>query len=142
VSRYECIYAVTRLSVWIMTIPAWRIEGQGSHSEDVMVERCPVGVLASGIVIEAHVCGGDSVGIGKAVLWRVQCNMARSRSNGEDIMVVRHPVRRLGIVRHNRSCMSEQWATIQRGGEEDQNKQGRTREGKGEPWTAGEMQGQ
>jgi hypothetical protein len=34
-----------------------------------MVVRCPVGVLASGIVIEAHVCGSDSVGIGQVVLW-------------------------------------------------------------------------
>jgi hypothetical protein len=78
------------------------------------VARCPVGVSASGIVIEARVCGSDSVGIVKAVLWQVQGNMARSRSNGEDIMVVRCPVRCLGIVRRDRSCMLEQWATIQR----------------------------
>jgi hypothetical protein len=75
--------------------------------------RCPVGISASGIVIEAHVCSSDSVGIGKAVLWRVQCNMLRSRGNSEDIMIVRCPVRHLGIVRRDRSCMSEQWATIQ-----------------------------
>jgi hypothetical protein len=55
-----------------------------------MVVWSPIGISASCIVIEAHVCGSDSVGIGKAVLWRVQCNMARSRSNGEDIMVVQH----------------------------------------------------
>jgi len=79
-----------------------------------MVVRCPVGVSASGIVIEARVCGGDSVGIVKAVLWQVQCDMARSRSHGEDIMVVRCPVRRLGIVRCDRSCLLEPWATIQR----------------------------
>jgi hypothetical protein len=79
-----------------------------------MVVRCPVGVSVSGIVIEVRVCGSDSVGIIKAVLWRVQCNRARNRSNGEDIMVVRCPVRRLGIVRRDRSCMLEQWATIQR----------------------------
>jgi hypothetical protein len=78
-----------------------------------MVERCPVRVSVSGIVIEVRVCGSDSVGIVKVVLWRVQCNRARSRSNGEDIMVVWCPVRRLGIVRRDRSCMSEQWATIQ-----------------------------
>jgi hypothetical protein len=42
-----------------------------------MVVRCPVGVSASSIVIEAPVCGGDSVGIVKTVLWQVQCNMAR-----------------------------------------------------------------
>jgi hypothetical protein len=78
-----------------------------------MVVRCPVGVSVSGIVIEARVCSSDSVGIVKAVLWQVQCNMARSRSNGEDIMVVRCPVRRLGIVHRDRSCMLEQWATIQ-----------------------------
>jgi hypothetical protein len=65
-------------------------------------------------VIEVRVCGSDSVGIVKAVLWRVQCNWARNRSNGEDIMVVRCPVRRLGIVRRDRSCLLEQWATIQR----------------------------
>jgi hypothetical protein len=88
--------------------------GMGSHSEDVSVVRCPVGISASGIVIEAHVCGSDSVGIGKAVLWRVQCNLSRSRGNSEDIMVVRCPVRHLGIVCRDRSCMSEQWATIQR----------------------------
>jgi hypothetical protein len=76
--------------------------------------QCPVGISASGIVIEAHVCGNDSVGDGKAMLWRVQCNMSRSRSNGEDIMVVRCPVRHLGVVRHDRSCMLEQWATIHR----------------------------
>jgi hypothetical protein len=40
--------------------------------------------------------------------------MARSRSNGEDIMVVWCPVRHLGIVRCDRSCMLEQWATIHR----------------------------
>jgi hypothetical protein len=79
-----------------------------------MVVRCPVGVSVSGIVIEVRVCGSDSVGIVKAVLWRFQCNRARSRSNGEGIMVVRCPVRRLGIVRRDRSCMLEQWATIQR----------------------------
>jgi hypothetical protein len=79
-----------------------------------MVVRCPVGVSVSSIVIEVRVCGSNSVGIVKAVLWRVQCNMVRSRSNGEDIMVVQCPVRRLGIVRHDRSCMSEQWATIHR----------------------------
>jgi hypothetical protein len=78
-----------------------------------MVVQCPVGISASGIVIEACVCGSDSVGIGRAVLWRVQCNMSRSRSNGEDIMVVWCPVRRLGIVHHDRSCMLEPWATIQ-----------------------------
>jgi hypothetical protein len=78
-----------------------------------MVVRCPVGVSASSIVIEVRVCGSDSVSIGKAVLWQVQCNMARSMSNGEDIMVVRCPVRRLGIVHRDRSCMLEQWATIQ-----------------------------
>jgi hypothetical protein len=77
--------------------------------------RCPVGVSASGIVIEARVCGDDSVGIIKAVLWRVPCNMSKSRSNGKDIMVVWCPVRRLGIVRRDRSCMLEPWATIQRG---------------------------
>jgi hypothetical protein len=77
-----------------------------------MVVRCPVCVSASGIVIEACVCRGDSVGIIKAVLWQVQCNMARSRSNGEDIMVVWCPVRHLGIVCRDRSCMLEQWATI------------------------------
>jgi hypothetical protein len=70
-----------------------------------MVVWCPVGVSASSIVIEARVCGSDSVGIVKAVLWQVQCNMARSRSNGEDIMVVRCPVRHLGIVHRDRSCM-------------------------------------
>jgi hypothetical protein len=79
-----------------------------------MVVRCPVGVSVSSIVIEVRVCGSDSVGIDKAVLWRFLCNRARSRSNGEDIMVVRCPVRRLGIVRRDRSCMLEQWATIQR----------------------------
>jgi hypothetical protein len=79
-----------------------------------MVVRCPVGISSSGIVIEALVCGSDSVGIVKTVLWQVQCNMARSRSNGEDIMVVRRPVRCLGIVRRDRSCMLEQWATIHR----------------------------
>jgi hypothetical protein len=57
-----------------------------------MVVRCPLGVSVSGIVIEARVCGSDSVSIGRAVLWRVQCNMSRSRSNGEDIMVVQCPV--------------------------------------------------
>jgi hypothetical protein len=77
-----------------------------------MVVQCPVGVSVSGIVIEVCVCGSDSIGIVKAVLWRVQCNMARSRSNDEDIMVVRCPVRRLGIVCRDRSCMLEQWATI------------------------------
>jgi len=77
--------------------------------------QCPVGVSASGIVIEARVCGGDSVGIVMAVLWQIQCDMARSRSNGEDIMVVRCPVRRLSIVHHERSCLLEPWATIQRG---------------------------
>jgi hypothetical protein len=61
-----------------------------------------------------HVCGSDSLGIVKAVLWRVQCNRVRSRSIGEDIMVVQCPVRRLSIVRRDRSCMLEQWATIQR----------------------------
>jgi hypothetical protein len=76
--------------------------------------RCPVGVSASGIVIEARVCGNDSVGIGKAMSWRVRCNMSRSRSNSKDIMIVRCPVRCLGIERHDRSCMLEQWATIQR----------------------------
>jgi hypothetical protein len=76
--------------------------------------RCPVGVSVSGIVIEVRVCGSDSVGIDKAVLWRIQCNRARNRSSGEDIMVVRCPVRCLGIVRRDRSCMLEQWATIQR----------------------------
>jgi hypothetical protein len=76
--------------------------------------RCPVGVLASGIVIEARVCSNDSVSIIRAVLWRVPCNMSKSRSNGEDILVVRCPVRRLGIVHHDRSCMLEPWATIQR----------------------------
>jgi len=40
--------------------------------------------------------------------------MARIRSSGEDIMVVQCPVRCLGIVHHDRSCMLEQWATIQR----------------------------
>jgi hypothetical protein len=65
-----------------------------------MVVQCPVGVSASSIVIEARVCGGNSVGIVKAVLWRVQCNISKSRSNGEDIMVVWCPVRCLGIVRH------------------------------------------
>jgi hypothetical protein len=79
-----------------------------------MVVRCPVGVSVSGIVIEVHVCSSNSVGIVKAVLWRVQCNRARSRSNGEDIMVVRCPVRHLGIVHRDRSCMLEQWATIHR----------------------------
>jgi hypothetical protein len=79
-----------------------------------MVVRCPVGISASGIVIEARVCGNDSVGIGKVMLWRVQCNMSRSRSNGEDIMIVRCPVRCLSIVRCDRSCMLEQWATIHR----------------------------
>jgi len=79
-----------------------------------MVVQCPVGVLVSGIMIEVRVCGSDSVSIIKAVLWGVQCNMARSRSNGEDIMVVRCPVRHLGVVHHDRSCMLEQWATIQR----------------------------
>jgi hypothetical protein len=79
-----------------------------------MVVRCPVGVSVSGLVIEVHVCSSNSVGIDKAVLWRVQCNWARNRSNGEDIMVVRCPVRRLGIVRRDRSCMLEQWATIHR----------------------------
>jgi hypothetical protein len=78
-----------------------------------MVLRCPVGVSASSIATEVYVCSNDSVGIGKVVLWRVQCNMLRSRSNGEDIMVVRYPVRCLGIVHCDRSCMSEQWATIQ-----------------------------
>jgi hypothetical protein len=73
-----------------------------------MVVRCPVGISASGIVIEARVCGSDSVGIGRVVLWQVQCNMLRSRSNGKDIMVVQYPVRRLGIVRRDRSCISEQ----------------------------------
>jgi hypothetical protein len=77
-----------------------------------MVVRCPVGVSVSGIVIEVRVCGSDRVGIDKAVLWRVQCNRARNRSNGEDIMVVRRPVRCLSIVRRDRSCMLEQWATI------------------------------
>jgi hypothetical protein len=77
-----------------------------------MVVRCPVGVSVSGIVIEVRVCGSDSVHIVKAVLWRVQCNMSRSRSNGEDIMVVQCPVKRLGIVRRDRSCMLSQWATI------------------------------
>jgi hypothetical protein len=57
-----------------------------------MVVWCPVGVSASCIVIEARVCGSDSVGMGRAVLWQVQCNMSRSRSNGEDIMVVWCPV--------------------------------------------------
>jgi hypothetical protein len=80
----------------------------------VRVVWCPVGVSVSGIVIEARVCGSDSVGIVKAVLWQVQCNLARRRSNGEDIMVVRCPVRRLSIVRRDRSCMLEQWATIHR----------------------------
>jgi hypothetical protein len=79
-----------------------------------MVVQCPVGVSVSGIVIEVCVCGSDSVGIIKAVLWQVQCNRVRSRSNGEDTMVVRHPVKRLGIVRRDRPCMLEQWATIQR----------------------------
>jgi hypothetical protein len=78
-----------------------------------MVVRCPVGVLVSCIVIEVRVCGSDSVGIVKAVLWRFQCNRARSRSKGEDIMVVQCPVKRLGIVRRDRSCLLEQWATIQ-----------------------------
>jgi hypothetical protein len=79
-----------------------------------MVLQCPVGVSASSITTEVHVCSNDSVSISRAVLWRVQCNMSRSRSNGEDIMVVRCPVRCLGIVRRDRSCMSEQWVTIQR----------------------------
>jgi hypothetical protein len=35
-----------------------------------------------------------------------------SRSNGEDIMVVQCHFRHLGIVRCDRSCMSEQWATM------------------------------
>jgi hypothetical protein len=60
-----------------------------------MVVQCPVGLSVSGIVIEGRVCGSDSVGIVKAVLWRVQCNRAMNRSNGEDIMAVRCPVRRL-----------------------------------------------
>jgi hypothetical protein len=77
-----------------------------------MVLRCPAGVSASSIVTEVHVCGNDSIGIGRAVVWQVQCNMSMSRSNGEDIMVVRCPIRRLGIVCCDRSCMSEQWATI------------------------------
>jgi hypothetical protein len=76
--------------------------------------RCPVGVSVSCIAIEVRVCSSDSVGIVKAVLWRFQCNRARSRSKGEDIMVVRCPVKRLGIVRRDRSCLLEQWATIQR----------------------------
>jgi hypothetical protein len=79
-----------------------------------MVVQCPVGVSVSGIVIEVRVCGSDSVGIVEAVLWRFQCNRVRSRSNGEDIMVVWCPVRRLSIVRRDRSCMLEQWATIHR----------------------------
>jgi len=77
-----------------------------------MVVRCPVGISASGLVLEVRVCGNDSVGIGKAMLWQVRCNMLRSKSNGKDIMIVRCPVRCLGIVRHDRSCMLEQWATI------------------------------
>jgi hypothetical protein len=40
--------------------------------------------------------------------------MSKSRTNGEDIMVVQCPVRHLGIVRRDRSCMLEPWATIQR----------------------------
>jgi len=72
-----------------------------------MVVRCPVAVSVSGIVIEVLVCGSDSVSVVKAVLWQFQCNRARSRSNGEDIMVVRCPVRCLGIVRRDRSCMLE-----------------------------------
>jgi hypothetical protein len=76
--------------------------------------RCPVGVSASGLVIEVRVCGNDSIGIGKAMLWQVWCNMSRSRSNGKAIMIVRCPFRCLGIVRRDRSCMLEQWATIQR----------------------------
>jgi hypothetical protein len=32
-----------------------------------MVVRCPVGVSVSGIVIEVHVCGIDSVGIDRAL---------------------------------------------------------------------------
>jgi hypothetical protein len=79
-----------------------------------MVVRCPVGVSASGIMIEVCVYGSDSVGIGKVVLWQVQCNMARSMSNGEDIMVVWCPVRRLGIMCCDRSCILEQWATVHR----------------------------
>jgi hypothetical protein len=67
-------------------------------------------------MIEVLVCCNASVGINKAVLWRVQCNRARNRSSGEDIMVVRCPVRCLGIVRCDRSCMLEQWATIHRNG--------------------------
>jgi hypothetical protein len=77
-----------------------------------MVVRCPVGLSVSGIVIEVRVCGSDSVGIVKAVLWWFQCNRARSRSKGEDIMVVQCPVKHLGIVRCDRSCLLEQWATI------------------------------
>jgi len=57
-----------------------------------MVVQCPVGVSASCIMIEARVCSSDSFGISRAVLWQVQCNMLRSRSNGKDIMVVRCPV--------------------------------------------------
>jgi hypothetical protein len=78
--------------------------------------RCPGGLSVPGIVIEVRVCGSDSVGINKAVLWQVQCNWARNRSNGEDIMAVRCPVRCLGIVRRDRSCMLEQWATIHKTG--------------------------
>jgi hypothetical protein len=33
-----------------------------------MVVQCPVGVSASGIMIEARVCAGDSIGIIKVVL--------------------------------------------------------------------------
>jgi hypothetical protein len=69
--------------------------------------RCPVGISVSGIVIELLICSSDSVGIDKAVLWRFQCNRVRSRSNGVGIMVVRCPVRRLGIVRRDRSCLLE-----------------------------------
>jgi hypothetical protein len=63
-------------------------------------------VIAS---VSVRQCYGES-----SVICRGVGVMARSRSNGEDIMVVRCPVRRLGIVRRDRSCMSEQWATIQR----------------------------
>jgi hypothetical protein len=41
-----------------------------TDSEDVMVLRCPVGVSASSITTEVHVCSADSVGIGRAAVER------------------------------------------------------------------------
>jgi len=39
----------------------------GVNSKDLMVLRCPVGMSVSSIMTEVRVCGGESVGIDRAV---------------------------------------------------------------------------